>query len=224
MANRVRGRPRQDPAVDWPRVECRCGRVAMDGPHMFECILLPYTGRREIDWTEKSPRRSTRSTLSPQAALRVVDEIGSIRRAVDGIAARRRSGSRRRLERTRRVALMARLLGTSSGEVRAAIETATQLESCRRPTQRCAPDSLRTRSTADRGRGVGEPGCRTRSVGRGRPRTRPLRDACIAARAQVEAPAERAGGSTRERRARIRSEADGMIAGTSRLTPEVGDR
>ncbi len=50
----------------------------------------------------------------------------------------------------------------------------------------------------------------------------PLRDACIAARARVEDPAERRRRHHRARELRMWTDADGMVAGRFRLTPETG--
>src|SRR3954471_8904536 len=70
------------------------------------------------------------SALSPEAALYAVDELGAVRRVVDGMlakAAKRVSEATTQGERNA-AALVARTLGVGVGEVRAAIETATKLE------------------------------------------------------------------------------------------------
>src|SRR5260221_9201515 len=69
------------------------------------------------------------SALSPVEALRVVDELGAIRRVVDGMVAK----TAKRVSETQTTngdtaALVARSLGVRAGEVRAASETATHLE------------------------------------------------------------------------------------------------
>src|SRR4029077_18629853 len=50
----------------------------------------------------------------------------------------------------------------------------------------------------------------------------PLKDACIAARARVEDPRARAKRQRSQRFLRMWTDADGMVAGRFRLTPEVG--
>ena len=52
----------------------------------------------------------------------------------------------------------------------------------------------------------------------------PLRDACIAVRARVEDPDARTKRQHRERGLRMWTDADGMVTGRFRLTPEVGGR
>src|SRR5258706_5850542 len=73
------------------------------------------------------------SSLSAEAALCAVDELGAIRRVVDGMLAK----AAKRVDETNAhggigahnaAALVARSLGVGTGEVRAAIQTASRLE------------------------------------------------------------------------------------------------
>jgi hypothetical protein len=78
----------------------------------------------------RSRATSNASALSPQAALRVVDELGLIRRLVDGMTAK---AAKRAIDGDAHVGFgakaVAHTLGVATGEVRAAIKTASQLES-----------------------------------------------------------------------------------------------
>lgn len=160
--------------------------------------------------------------LSPQAALRVVDELGSICRVVDGMAAK---AAKRVAETSDKdgAAQAARALGVSTGEARAAIETAKQLEKL--PA---------TNSAVNEGRLTGREAKMIAAAATANPDAEqellkaadrgvvPLRDACVRARAAVEDQAQRAERHQRQRRFGMWTDADGMIAGNFRLAPEVG--
>jgi hypothetical protein len=160
--------------------------------------------------------------LSPQAALRVVDELGSIVRVVDGMVAKAAKCVADTSERDGAVQA-ARALGVSTGEVRAAIETAKKLE------------SLQATDLAVReGRLSGREAQMVAAVATANPDAEqellkvaeqglvPLRDACVRARAAVEDQAARAKRHHRQRRFGMWTDADGMVAGNFRLAPEVG--
>src|SRR5258708_39966954 len=90
---------------------------------MFASLV---SARRSLD---EIARTFDASALSPVEAMRVVDELGAIRRVVDGMLAKtaKRVAETQTTERDA-AALVARTLGVGAGEVRAAIETAAQLE------------------------------------------------------------------------------------------------
>ena len=164
------------------------------------------------------------TSLSPEVARRVVDELGAIGRVVDGMIGQ----VAKRVVETHTgggsaAASVARTLGCGAGAVRSAIETATKLEAL--PATDLAVREGRLSSTE--ARLIADAATVNRAAeqelldlaGKG---LVPLRDACIAARARVEAPEKRAARQHGARRFRMWTDPDGMLAGNFRLTPEVG--
>ena len=114
-------------------------------------------------------------------------------------------------------------MGVARGEAQAAIETARKLE--RLPATGAAVREGRlsagqTRMIAAAARA--NPAAEEDLLATAEQGLVPLRDACVAARAAVEDPAARAVRHRRQRRFGMWAEADGMIGGRFRLTPEVG--
>ena len=164
------------------------------------------------------------SSLSPEAALRVVDQLGSIRRVVDGMLGKiaKRVAETSTTERDG-AAVVARSLGVRPGEVRAAIETASQLENLPLTDRAVREGGL----SADEARMIAaaatlNPGAEQELLDAAQRGLVPLRDACVAARARVEDPAVRAKRQRLRRRLGMWTNADGMIAGYFELRPEVG--
>jgi len=164
------------------------------------------------------------SALSPEAALRAVDEFGAIRRVVDGMTAKaaKRVANAHVNARTG-VCAAARALGVTNGEVRAAIETATKLENLPatdaavRDGRLSAREARMIADAATFNRGAEQDLLDTAKRG-----LTPLRDACVAARAAVEDPGDRAQRQRTLREWRMWTDTDGMLAGRFRFTPETG--
>jgi hypothetical protein len=162
--------------------------------------------------------------LSAEAAMRVVDELGVIRRLVDGMLAK---AAKRVADADAGVrdgaAVVARTLGVRPGEVRAAIETVTQLENLPATDAAVREGKL---SVAEAqliaAAAAANPGAEQELLEQAEQGLVSLKDACVAARARVEDPGVRAKRQRAARRFRTWIDADGMIAGYFRLNPEVG--
>jgi hypothetical protein len=164
------------------------------------------------------------SALSPAAAMRVVDELGVIRRLVDGMLA---SASKRVVESNASArdgaAVVARNLGVRPGEVRAAAKTAGRLEKL--PLTDAAVRSGKLSAAEAQliaAAATANPGAERELLDVAEQGLVPLKDACVAARARVEDPAERTARQRRRRHFRMWTKGDGMIAGYFELPPEVG--
>ncbi len=164
------------------------------------------------------------AALAPEVALRVVDEFGAIRRVVDGMLAKatKRVVESDLVERDG-AALVARTLGVRTGEVRAAISTATKLEAL--PATDAAVREGRLSAGAAQMIAVAataNPAAEEDLLRVAADGLVPLQDACVKARAAVEDPAARRARQQRLREFHSWTDSDGMIAGRFRLTPEVG--
>jgi hypothetical protein len=168
------------------------------------------------------------SLLAGNEALRVVDELGAIRRVVDGMLAKTAkrvadtSAHAAKGDRSA-AAAVARSLGVGAGEVRSAMDTASKLEQL--PVTDAAVrkgklSSLEARMIADAA--TVNPQAEQELLDAARQGLVPLKDACIAARAQSEAPKERTARQHAARRFRMWTDGDGMVAGRFRVPPEVG--
>jgi hypothetical protein len=164
------------------------------------------------------------SSLSEAEALRMVDELGAIRRAVDGMLAR----AARRVDETHTgaqsaAAAVARLLGVGVGEVRGAIETATKLEQLP-ATDRAVREGRLSGREAEliAGAASHNPSAEKSLLAVAGQGLVPLKEACVAARARVEDPAARRKRQHGQREFRSWTDADGMWAGRFRFPPEIG--
>lgn len=168
--------------------------------------------------------------LSGEDAVRSVDELGAIRRVVDGLfakAAKRVADTRAHAKRGSGSA--AGFVGDRSGgtasETRAAIETATKLEKLPETDAAVKAGKLSAREAkmiADAA--TLNPDAEHDLLIAASKGLVPLKDACILARAKVEDPAERSARQHKQRRLNIWVDDDGMVAGAFRLTPEVGSQ
>ena len=168
------------------------------------------------------------SSFAGNEALRVVDELGAIRRVVDAMLAK----TAKRVAETSAhaangdrsaAAAVARSLGVGAGEVRSAMETAGKLE------QLPATDAAvrEGRLSAHEARMIADaatvnPQAEPELLAAARQGLVPLQDACIAARARTESPKERTARQHAARHFRMWTDDDGMVAGKFRVTPEVG--
>jgi uncharacterized protein DUF222 len=170
------------------------------------------------------------AALSGAEALRALDELGVIRRLTDGLLAKvakrvhdtsayERSGARDAAH------CYARTLGCDTSEARRAIETATKLAQL--PTVDLAVREGRLSAqqaqmiTAAASLNPDAAGSLVAAAAQGMV---PLKDACIAARAEVEDQAARSQRQRAARSFRMWTADDGMVEGHFKLQPEVGGR
>ena len=160
--------------------------------------------------------------------MRVVDELGAIRRAVDGMlamTANRVAATDAHAANGDRSAAtaVARLLGVGVGEVRSAMDTAEKLSQL--PLVDAAVREGKLSAVEARliaGAATVNPEAEQELLDGAEHGLVPLKDACVAARARVEGPKERSERQHGARGLRMWTDDDGMVAGKFRLTPEVG--
>ncbi len=160
--------------------------------------------------------------LSPEVALRVVDQLGAIRRVVDGMLGK----AAKQVAETSTdngCATVGRLLGVGTGEVRSVVETAKKLEAL--PATDAAVragrlSSHETKLIADAA--TINPSAEAELLRIAEQGLVPLQDACVTARAAVEDPKKRRERQHRERTFRSWTDRDGMWAGSFRYAPEIG--
>ncbi len=164
------------------------------------------------------------AALSPEAAVRVVDELGAIRRVVDGMLGKVAA----RVAQTNTsahdaAASVARSLGVSVAEVRGAIDTAKRLDALPATDAAVRAGRLSAREAElIAGAATKNPAAEADLLRVAEQGLVPLRDACVAARAAVEDPDARANRLHGKRAFRYWTDADGMWAGQFRYTPEIG--
>jgi hypothetical protein len=171
-------------------------------------------------------------TLTGDQAVRVVTELGAIRRLVDAIlgkAAQRvdeTSAHRQNGGNDRDAAqLVGRAVGADASEARRAIKTAQQLEKLPETDAavRAGPLSARQAElVADAA--TANPDAERKLLAAAGEGMVPLKEACVNARADAEDATRRAARQHAARRLRIWTAADGMVEGHFRLAPEVGGR
>ncbi len=166
--------------------------------------------------------------LPAPKAVRLLDELGAIQRMVYGMvakAAKQVAESNAHVITGERNAneLVARTLGVGNGEARAAIETARRLELLPKTDAAVQRGELSAKQAQMIAEAASHnPAAEASLLEAARQGLVPLKDACIAARAAVEDPAERSERQHKSRFLRTWTDADGMFAGRFRLTPEVG--
>jgi hypothetical protein len=145
-----------------------------------------------------------------------IDELAAIRRLTDGMLAKlaRRKGDAK---------AVARALHVSTGEVRAAVETAELLaefpetDAAVRRGELSAREAQLIAGAANVNPEAEAELLRTAKLG-----LVPLKDACVNARAAAEEPNARRDRLHKQRSFRIGTDAEGMVSGSFRLTPEIG--
>ncbi len=165
------------------------------------------------------------STLTGDDARRAVDELGMIRRLTDAMLAKaaKRVSDRFTSSEQSGAEFVARSLGVSPGEVRAAIGTASQLEHLPATDAAVRAGRLSPRQAQMIAQAASKnPDAEAELLAAAELGLVPLKDACIAARARVEDPDARRKRHHRERELRMWTDADGMVAGRFRLAPEIG--
>jgi Domain of unknown function (DUF222) len=162
------------------------------------------------------------SALTPEAAVRVVDQLGAISRVVDGMLGQ---VARRVAETTNDngCAAVAGLLGVGTGEVRSAVETAKKLEELPATAAAVRAGRLSAKEAAlIADAATINPAEEQHLLGVAKLGLVKLRDACVEARAAVEDPKKRRERQHRDRSFRSWTDRDGMWAGQFRYSPEIG--
>jgi len=168
------------------------------------------------------------SACSGEEAVRVVAEIGSLRRLADGLlgkAAKRVEDTAAYVyEHDRNAAeLCQRLAGVSTGEAKRAIDVAGKLESLPATDAAMRAGRLSSRQ-ADLIVAVAsdDPSVERQLLKTAASGIVPLRDECISVRAAREDQAKRSARQHAERSFQMWPTADGMMAGRFLVTPEIG--
>ena len=168
--------------------------------------------------------------LTGEDAVRLVRELGAIRRLVDGVlskaahrvddtAAHRRNG-----ENDRDAAqLIGRAIGTDTSEARRVIRTAKKVEKLPETDAAVRAGHLSARQAeliADAA--TANPAAERKLLAAANDGIVPLKEACIKARAEAEDPTKRAARQHGARVLRTWTATDGMLEGHFRLVPEIG--
>ena len=160
--------------------------------------------------------------LTPSEAMRTLDELAVIGRVVDGlvsrVAKRLADSGAAALDGERSADVMiARRLGVACREVRAAIETARKLDELPATDMAVRRGDLSARQAQMIVDAAScNPGAEQQLLETAKHGLVPLRDACVAARAEVEDASARARRQRRQRNLRMWTDADGMVAGAFR--------
>jgi hypothetical protein len=170
------------------------------------------------------------AALTRQQAMRALDDLGAIRRLVEGLLAEvakrvadaggdEKGGTRDAAQH------YARAVGGDASEARRSMATAKRLEKL--PATRAAVRAGEL--SARQAQMVAEaaehnPGAEHELLAAAAEGMVPLRDACVAARARVENEDARAARQHAARGLRMWTASDGMVEGRFRLAPEVGGR
>jgi hypothetical protein len=189
---------------------------------MFDTITSTRTAMEELAATFEP------CALTHDQAVRVVDELGAIRRLTEGVLAKAAkrvadTASCRKGAEHDAARAYARAAGVEASEGRRAIRMAKQVEHLPATAAAVQEGRLSTREAqmiaeaATIDRAVEQELLDAAAQG-----IVPLKDACLAARARAEDPTERAARQHASRGLRMWTAGDGMLEGHFRLTPEVG--
>ncbi len=170
------------------------------------------------------------ATLTGEQAVRLVDELGVIRRLTDAVlakAAKRVEDTAAHLRGSDRdaVQFVARTVGINPSEARRVISAANKLEDLPVADEAVREGRLSSRQAQMIADAASvNPGAERALLAAAAEGMVPLRDACIVARARAEDPADRAARHHGARTLRTWTADDGMLEGHFRLEPEVGAR
>jgi Domain of unknown function (DUF222) len=168
------------------------------------------------------------SSCSGREAIALMEQLGAIRRLTDGVTAR---VAKRIADTDAHVvhgdrsasALCARIVGVGSGEARRAIDNATKLEGLPETASAVREGRLSARAAElIASAAVHDPSAEVELIEIAAEGLAPLLEACIAVRARVEDPVQRAMRQHAARSLHMWKNVDGMIEAHLRLTPEVG--
>jgi hypothetical protein len=170
--------------------------------------------------------------LTGEDAVRVVRELGAIRRLIDGVLGKAAHGVedtaayRRNGENDRDAAqLVGRAVGVDASEARRAIRTAKKVEKLPETDAAVRAGRLSARQAeliADAA--TVNPAAERRLLAAANDGMVPLKEECIKARAEAEDPTKRIARQHGARVLRTWTATDGMLEGHFRLAPEVGGR
>jgi Domain of unknown function (DUF222) len=191
---------------------------------MFETV---GSARRAL---EELAREFEPGALSAAQAVRMVEQLGAIRRLTDGLlakAAKRAHDTKAHTRSGHRDAahLVASTVGIGTTEAKQAISTAAKLEHLSETD--AAVRAGRVSATAARmiadatAVSPQSEGTLIEAASRG---LTPLRDVCLAVRAAAEDPRARAARQHAARSFRMWTADDGMFEGHLKVTPEIGGR
>jgi Domain of unknown function (DUF222) len=181
-----------------------------------------------VDTLEAHCRDFDENALSPTEAVRTYEELGAIVRAGQAMlakTAKRVNETGTHLLRGERSAagMIARSLGMRTSDVHRMIETATKLDALPTVDKAVREGKLSERAAEMiAGAATVNPDAAERLVEKAEEGLVPLKDACLAARAEVEDPPKRAERQRATRSHRSFTDDDGMAAWFTRFTPEVG--
>jgi hypothetical protein len=168
------------------------------------------------------------TTLTHDQAARLVDELGVIRRLSEGMLAKAAkrvadTASCRKGAGRDAAQAYARAAGVEASEARRAMTMARQLEELPETAAAVREGRLSTREAAMIAEAAtADPSVEGELLDAATQGIVPLKDACIAARACADDPAERSQRQHAARGLRMWTAGDGMVEGHFRLTPEVG--
>jgi hypothetical protein len=182
----------------------------------------------DLDVLAGSVRRFDPASLGGEEAARLLVDLGTVHRLISAVIAKTalRVHETKSFGESRDAAhFYAGALGTTSRDGHCAIRTARKLRSFPRTDAVVRDGGLSPRQTSmivdtlQHNPGAEERLLRTATQG-----TVKLRDACIAARAEVEDPAARAKRQRAARSLRTYTDTDGMVRGSFALPPEIGGK
>lgn len=181
--------------------------------------------RRELE--EFASGFDAAACSGPQA-IRLVEELGAVRRLADGLlarAAKRVADTAAYVKHGDRSAaeLCARVVGVGTGEVKRAIDSANRL-SVLPETDRAVREGRISAQEAEliTRTAVHDPDAEATLLGAAGQGMTALRDACVDVRARTEDPEQRARRQHAARTLKTWTTTEGMLAGRFELTPEVG--
>lgn len=168
------------------------------------------------------------TTMDGREAMHAVHELGRARHVLDGLlaqAAKRVDDDVVNLPTGEHdgAQAVAKTLGVTKNEARRAIATSKELENLP-ATARAVREGRLSAKQAELIAGAASvnPEAEQKLLETAADGLSPLRDACVQARAEVEDPKERRKRLHKQRSFRMWTDAEGMLAGSFRLTPEVG--
>jgi len=186
---------------------------------MFTCVRTPV---------EALARDFDASGLTAGQAVAALRELRAIRNVIDGLMGRvgvqiEESGAHRMRGERSAAAFVARELGERVHETRELLDAAAKVRLLPQVDEAVRDGRLSARQTKMIASAAAEnPAATGRLLDAAGQGLAKLKDACVAARAEVEDPAERPARQQRLRGLHTWTDDDGMLAGRFRLVPEVG--
>src|SRR5262249_6699361 len=186
---------------------------------MFTCVRTPV---------EALARDFDASGLTAGQAVAALRELRAIRNVIDGLIARvgvqiEESGAHRMRGERNAAAFVARELGERVHETRELLDAAAKVRLLPQVDAAVRDGRLSARQTKMiAGAAAVNPAAESQLLNAAQQGLAKLKDEVIAARAEVEDPAERPARQKKLRGLHTWTDDDGMLAGRFQLTPEVG--